>query len=129
MRCPRCNTPLEAALHEQAGARAEAMGCPGCGGQWFTPRELAAIDEVTDVRLFEIRRIPADEVQQLTVHCPACPGKVPMSKSRSRRDRKVTIDACPECHGIWLDRGELEAIQQEGLLVALKNFFGWLGEA
>ncbi|MFN2165633.1 MAG: zf-TFIIB domain-containing protein, partial [Anaerolineae bacterium] len=62
------------------------------------------------------------------IHCPACPGKVPMVKSHSRRDHKVIIDACPECHGVWLDSGELEAIQQEGLFVALKNFFRWLDE-
>ena len=30
---------------------------------------------------------------------------------------------------LGLDDGELEAIQQEGLFVALKNFFGWLDQA
>lgn len=24
----------------------------------------------------------------------------------------VTIDRCPHCHGVWLDKGELEAIQK-----------------
>jgi len=37
--------------------------------------------------------------------CPSC--HVPM---REVRKHGVLIDLCPNCHGVWLDRGELEKI-------------------
>lgn len=38
--------------------------------------------------------------------CPRCE-----NKELDEREREgVTIDACPECRGIWLDRGELERL-------------------
>lgn len=39
------------------------------------------------------------------MRCPLC--EVPM---REVERRGVTIDVCPECRGIWLDRGELEKL-------------------
>jgi Zn-finger nucleic acid-binding protein len=37
----------------------------------------------------------------------------------------VEIDTCPHCHGIWLDRGELEAIgRHEDRPGLLGRFFG-----
>jgi len=48
------------------------------------------------------------EVTMTTAHnmpCPIC--KVPLAMS----DRQgVEIDYCPQCRGVWLDRGELDKI-------------------
>mgnify|MGYP000974506447 CR=1 FL=1 len=42
--------------------------------------------------------------------CPVC--KVPLVMS----DRQgVEIDYCPQCRGIWLDRGELDKIIERGI--------------
>jgi Zn-finger nucleic acid-binding protein len=38
--------------------------------------------------------------------CPRC--ETAMLDEREREG--VTIDACPQCRGIWLDRGELERL-------------------
>ena len=39
-------------------------------------------------------------------------------------DRKgVEIDYCPDCGGIWLDKGEIEAIQKENWFVTILNLF------
>ena len=39
------------------------------------------------------------------MNCPHC------GVEMKRRDQRgVEIDYCPECHGIWLDRGELHKI-------------------
>ena len=40
-----------------------------------------------------------------TLNCPFC--KTPMEKIK-RAD--VTVDRCPNCLGIWLDKGELDKI-------------------
>lgn len=39
------------------------------------------------------------------MRCPWC--NVPM---REVERRGVRIDVCPECRGVWLDRGELEKL-------------------
>jgi uncharacterized protein len=45
----------------------------------------------------------ADEVAGMP--CPVC--KVPLTMS----DRQgIEIDYCPQCRGVWLDRGELDKI-------------------
>ncbi|HEX2045520.1 MAG TPA: zf-TFIIB domain-containing protein [Gaiellaceae bacterium] len=39
------------------------------------------------------------------MRCPACGSRL-VEVDRS----EILIDACPECRGIWLDRGELDKI-------------------
>jgi len=39
------------------------------------------------------------------MNCPSC------GAALARTDRRgVEIDTCPDCRGVWLDRGELEKI-------------------
>lgn len=40
------------------------------------------------------------------MNCPRCPESVLAEREREG----VTVDACPACRGIWLDRGELERL-------------------
>lgn len=45
------------------------------------------------------------EAEVAAMQCPVC--RVPLSMS----DRQgVEIDYCPQCRGVWLDRGELDGI-------------------
>lgn len=45
------------------------------------------------------------EDQVAAMQCPVC--RVPLSMS----DRQgIEIDFCPQCRGVWLDRGELDKI-------------------
>jgi uncharacterized protein len=39
------------------------------------------------------------------MQCPVCDGKL-----RAVEKFGVEVDICPECKGVWLDRGELEKI-------------------
>jgi len=45
--------------------------------------------------------------------CPKCTDGVVTMRHFTSVERKVTIDECPECGGIWLDAGELRAIRTE----------------
>lgn len=38
--------------------------------------------------------------------CPVCPGSELLMTDR----QGVEIDYCPQCRGVWLDRGELDKI-------------------
>jgi Zn-finger nucleic acid-binding protein len=40
------------------------------------------------------------------VKCPRCPDATLDERAREG----ITIDACPTCRGVWLDRGELERL-------------------
>lgn len=40
------------------------------------------------------------------MNCPRCTKPALFEKERDG----VTVDQCPECRGIWLDRGELERL-------------------
>ena len=45
------------------------------------------------------------EAQVAAMNCPVC--RVPLSMSERQG---IEIDYCPQCRGVWLDRGELDKI-------------------
>lgn len=54
-----------------------------------------------------------------------------MGKVTSGHDQPLLIDKCPQNHGIWFDKGELEALVSSGITVKdnrilnfLANMFG-----
>ncbi|HSO57304.1 MAG TPA: zf-TFIIB domain-containing protein, partial [Paenisporosarcina sp.] len=42
------------------------------------------------------------------MNCPVCDNV----RMREVEKENVMIDVCPDCKGVWLDRGELEKITQ-----------------
>jgi uncharacterized protein with PIN domain len=59
------------------------------------------------------------------MRCPKCGGSLVTEEFH-----RVQVDRCPECHGVWLDAGELDAVlkhEDSGLLSrALGDFMGSL---
>lgn len=59
------------------------------------------------------------------MRCPKCGGTLVTEEFH-----RVQIDRCPDCHGMWLDKGELEAVtkhEDKGLLSrAMGEFIGSL---
>jgi hypothetical protein len=45
--------------------------------------------------------------QQALMRCPKCGEKLV-----SLQHHEVTVEECPSCRGMWLDRGELEILAQ-----------------
>jgi hypothetical protein len=89
----------------------------GCGGIWFDHFELKKVDETRESAgeaLLDIERDPSITVD-LSVRrtCPKCIGDVVMMRHYTSVKRRVTIDECPQCGGIWLDAGELTGIRNE----------------
>ena len=99
--------------------------CESCGGVWFDKGELEQVDEILEVSVVEIRKIPHSQMQQEPLTCPACQTST-MDKIRNERDQHVVMDVCPNCKGIWLDAGELEAIQKENLIKSFMIIAGWI---
>ncbi len=117
--CPRCRTSLDRRNQNEPGAELDSWICPGCDGRFLAESDLQRIEETVEPVVLELRRIPDAEDQQRILGCPVCEPAEPMEKFEHHRDHRVVLDRCPSCRGVWLDGGELTAIQQESLPVFL----------
>ena len=127
MRCPRCNIDLLPVVVEDAGVRSAASACSTCEGKFFAAGDLAPLAEIVKIRLIEFRSIPSERTQMSPLCCPACAiDDEPMLKVQHERDAAVTVDVCARCRGTWLDKGELDAIQEEGALSFLVHMAKWM---
>jgi Zn-finger nucleic acid-binding protein len=116
MRCPVDKTKLWSKIYE-ADIRVDA--CPACGGMWLDRGELEAIQESKERDYSEeLARMPnlgynayklAQQKVGRTLQCPKC--NIEMEAREYARCSQVMIDVCPKCHGIWLDKGEIEALE------------------
>ena len=74
----------------------------------------------------EMTRLTEDaERKSHYLRCPKCGGHLVTEEFH-----RVQIDRCPDCHGVWLDQGEIDAVmkfEDKGLLSrALGEFMGSL---
>ncbi len=111
MKCPACSNELQ----EMTVADITVDVCKGgCGGMWFDNFELKKFDEPhesTGQALLEIERDPNVVAEnQEKLKCPKCDNIVMMRHFFSVK-KKVEMDECPGCAGIWLDAGELAQIR------------------
>ncbi len=123
MYCPRCNSLLaEKTINDLSGS-IQVDTCPSCNGTWFDKGELDQIENLVELSIIEIRNIPKKQLQLEKLKCPACNLHPTLSKHEHKRDKKVIFDYCDVCNGIWLDKGELEAIQKDNLLKTIRTLF------
>ncbi len=110
--------------------------CFACGGLWFDKDELDIVvsKEILDTTEFEIEEEPIEDdelknevdLDSVECKCPRCIDKK-MIKKISTRNKRVIVDYCEKCGGIWLDAGEYNKIKQrtpfEGKLEKIIDFF------
>ncbi len=107
MQCPACDNPL---TPMEAGGITVDICKGGCGGLWFDNYEFEKFDEPHETAGEALLNIPKggavknDPASRRP--CPKCDGIV-MQRHFVSVKRKVEIDECPGCGGIWLDAGEL----------------------
>lgn len=129
MICPRDGKLLTPTRIDSAGLKIEALECTECTGHWLENQDLHRVEEAVDITLHEWRHLPGAETQGKLLFCIRCKPRELMDKVLSQRDHRVVMDVCPSCKGVWLDYGELEAIQQKGLFAALKDVIGFLARS
>lgn len=93
--------------------------CPVCHGTWLDRGELEAVEEIRERNHSEAAMARADlganayqfvrDAARPPIACPQCGRE--MEQREYARVSQVLIDACPDGHGVWLDRGELEALE------------------
>ena len=106
MKCPKCKseTLVGFKIDDVAVDR-----CSSCDGIWFDAQELVELLAEDAKHVASLRRGSVHEV--LDGKRGACPRDAgELLRVYSAVDRTVIIDACPECHGIWLDGGEFEKL-------------------
>lgn len=126
MNCPRCKSPLSIESLKNLQTPMEIDVCTSCGGKWFDFGELKKLDNIIDPTFLEIRKIPKKSEQLEPLYCPSCSSHPKLEKVEHHRDSNVIFDYCSSCKGVWLDKGELEAIQTENWLITLGKIFKWI---
>jgi len=117
MRCPRDGDELVARIYE---ADVEIDECPTCKGKFLDKGELERIQAAIEKdhrrelakpvdTILEEREAEREEAQPL-IDCPKCNHQ--MERRRYGMGSMTVIDVCTEGDGIWLDRGELEALER-----------------
>jgi Zn-finger nucleic acid-binding protein len=103
--CVKCNSILDRATFEGL----EVDLCPRCGGLWLDRGEITRAARLPEAELVRLRTLLSDSggppplPTESVVPCPACEGELSEVMLG-----KVHVDYCGTCHGIFLDRGELE---------------------
>ena len=99
--CPRCWVRAERKLRRGI----EVDICPKCGGIWLDTRELKKLISNPSLHTHLTRYVGLESKSKLL--CPRCGGLMNLEHAE-----EVEVDVCLTCKGIWLDRGELEAIER-----------------
>ncbi|RMG15270.1 MAG: hypothetical protein D6731_08775 [Planctomycetota bacterium] len=96
-RCPKCGAKLWHIARE--GNVVEV--CSDCEGMWFDASELTVL-------LGVYRRLSTDAGTPCGARCVRCAAEL---RSVRFPGSDVTVDACPDCRGTFLDRGEFEQLK------------------
>lgn len=117
MNCPHDAEPLR---HRTYEADIQIDECPTCHGMWLDKGELERIQETVenDYRA-ELAAMPSDTVDAYKaargrgpddeLNCPSC--GAPMNQREHGYCSQIWIDVCMDCGGVWLDEGELRALE------------------
>lgn len=129
MDCPRCLKPTHPARLEVGEKNLEALRCKKCRGHWIAQEHLATLEQNVDVVLFEWIKLPGDETQARSIYCPRCEPRKVMDKLLSGKDSRVVMDVCGQCHGLWLDYGEFEALTHKNVFSAVLDAVRFVKES
>lgn len=110
--CPDCVVEMQ--THRLYGVAVDI--CPACAGIWFDDRELRALKEVDPLILLSLeeRAIPDvvwDPKETISRRCPRC--SIALTPYRYQYRSSVELDGCAQCHGIWVQNGELKKIHEQ----------------
>jgi Zn-finger nucleic acid-binding protein len=106
MRCPKCGTDT---LNEFLVKGVTVERCSSCNGIWFDARELTQLLAEDAGYVASLRRGSVKEqVAGKKGFCPRDGSE--LLRVYSSIERSVILDACADCHGIWLDGGEFEKL-------------------
>lgn len=103
--CPRCTYPL----HHAAASTVWVDHCYRCGGSFLEIGKAgAAVGEHADPSKWRVEAFARPPMYG-HLFCPSGHGRM-VSYHMHSEGKHVEIDACPACHGLWLDAREGELL-------------------
>ncbi len=108
MKCPVCSATMDRKRVQDIAIDE----CPECRGTWFQDDELRKAKDSADSDLnwmdFEVwKHADRFKAAPRNLACPKCSGSLVCA---DYDNTGVEIDCCPQCKGIWLDKGEFKKI-------------------
>ena len=110
--------PMERAL-ERVRAGEDDPSCRSCGGMWLDRGELERIESTMERDYSEeLARLPdmagqayeqAMQSKLPELACPKC--DTALEQRQYGYASQIMVDSCPQCGGVWLDKGELQALE------------------
>ncbi len=104
--CPRCYVPLKRKEVDVFGPNVFIDLCPKCHGLWLDRGELEKL--VKDKKLSDYLTKDLGTQSKSKLVCPRCGGLMDIESAD-----EVEVDVCLTCHGVWLDRGELDELKRK----------------
>ncbi len=102
MNCPKCESH---ALKATRVLEVEVDRCGQCRGIWFDDQELVNLLGEEGKELRELKKGKENDLlNRKHARCPRDGSE--MMRVYSGADRKIVLDQCGKCSGIWLDGGE-----------------------
>ena len=109
--CPDCKQPLQSTFYEDV----QVNFCLQCKGFFLGKDHLQQIVKIREAVIprdsSPVRRRP-----ETTRRCPQC--QAPMKKGKYGKLSTTSYDLCEPCASLWLDQGELDAIQLDYEMVS-----------
>ena len=127
MQCPKCRKVelLEGSLDNKFGVQY----CSECKGTWIPAREY----EAWQSRQSDNQLPPPTAPESLNVNfvkspyddkaalCPEC--RRYLSRAKVNLNTAFYVERCPNCRGIWCDKGEWNILEQLGLHTTIEQLF------
>jgi Zn-finger nucleic acid-binding protein len=108
--CPRCSVPMSPHT-VLAGPNAVLIDtcATSCAGIWLDSGDLeTGLDVTDDLQQLVLTREYLPDCRQ-PAGCPICSQQ--MHRYRWNYTSPVTLDQCPDGHGIWIDGGEVQEME------------------
>lgn len=103
--CPNCNKELIIVERNKI----ELDYCPNCEGFWFDDLEwdllLKRLSISSNDSIGDLYSIPKAIVNEKVKKCPKCAKKMDKFLYYD-----LTLDRCPEHHGVWFDKNEISGV-------------------
>ncbi|MGF1499798.1 MAG: zf-TFIIB domain-containing protein [Elainellaceae cyanobacterium] len=125
MQCPKDKTG-ELVSHPLADGPM-AHHCPDCGGNWISGKIYEAWQEQQPVEVRQALPTLAEvafeqpPLDTRAAFCPEC--RYYLTRTKVGQKYSFFVERCPNCNGIWCDRGEWEVLQKLGLHGCIDQFF------
>lgn len=102
LKCPRCDVAM--ASMTMVGVHIDV--CSNCNGCWLDNKE---IELMTRSRGKNALTVELANKKDSYAFCPRCREKT-LQEGNHVMKPSLLLDECKNCHGVWLDRGELPTL-------------------